>query len=45
MVTDEKPQILKGPFNYYVTLSGRGGRPSVTLCDRGRGVGRALRNA
>ena len=25
-----------GLFNYYVTLSG-GGRPSVTLCDRGRG--------
>ena len=26
-------------------LPGGGGRPSVTLCDRGRGVGRALRNA
>ena len=26
-----------GPFNYYVTLLGGGGRPSVTLCDRGRG--------
>ena len=33
--------------DYYVTLpgGGGGGRPSVTLCDRGGGVGRALRNA
>ena len=29
----------RGPFNYYVTLpgGGGGGRPSVTLCDRGEG--------
>ena len=30
-------QNTVGPFNYYVTLpGGGGGRPSVTLCDRGR---------
>ena len=34
-----------GPINFYVTLSGEGGRPGVILCDRGGGVGRALRNA
>ena len=38
--------MFKGPFNYYVTLPGGGSRPSVTLCDRGRGgFGRELRNA